>query len=97
MLIRAGDVANAMPHLREAARLEPANPQYSYVLAVALHDSGQVDQACEQLEKLLTLQPYNRTARLSLIQYYLENGKEPKAQAVMQSWKKLNPGDPALK
>ncbi|KAI1691782.1 tetratricopeptide repeat domain-containing protein [Ditylenchus destructor] len=97
MLIRAGDTANAMPHLREAARLEPANPQYTYVLAVALHDSGQVDQACEQLEKLLALQPYNRNARLSLIQYYLENGKEPKAQVVMQSWKKLNPGDPALK
>ncbi len=97
MLIRAGDTANAMPHLREAARLEPANPQYNYVLAVALHDSGHVDQACEQLEKLLALQPYNRNARLSLIQYYLENGKEPKAQVAMQSWKKLNPGDPALK
>jgi predicted CXXCH cytochrome family protein len=97
MLIRAGDTAKAMPHLREAARLEPANPQYNYVLAVALHDSGHVDQACEQLEKLLAAQPYNRNARLSLIQYYLENGKEPKAQVVMQSWKKLNPGDPALK
>lgn len=97
MLIRAGDTAKAMPHLREAVRLEPANPQYSYVLAVALHDSGRVDQACEQLEKLLTLQPYNRNARLSLIQYYLENGKEPKAQVVMQAWKKLNPADPALK
>ena len=97
MLIRAGDTAKAMQHLREAARLEPANPQYNYVLAVALHDSGQVDQACDQLEKLLALQPYNRNARLSLIQYYLENGKEPKAQVVMQSWKKLNPADPALK
>lgn len=97
MLIRAGNSAKAMPHLREAARLEPANPQYNYVLAVALHDSGHVDQACEHLEKLLALQPYNRNARLSLIQYYLENGKEPKAQVVMQSWKKLNPGDPALK
>lgn len=44
MLIRAGDTANTMPHLREAARLEPANPQYNYVLAVALHDSGHVDR-----------------------------------------------------
>ena len=97
MLIRAGDTPKAMAYLREAARLEPANPQYSFVLAVALHDSGHIDQACEQLERLLKLQPYNRNARLSLIQYYLENGQEPKAQVVMQSWKKLNPGDPALK
>jgi len=97
MLIRAGDMANAMPHLRNAARLDPANAQYAFVLAVALHDSGKVEQACQQLEDLLKRQPYNRNARLSLIQYYLENGQEPKAQAVMQSWKALNPGDPALK
>jgi len=97
MLIRAGDMANAMPHLRNAERLDPANAQYAFVLAVALHDSGKVEQACQQLEDLLKRQPYNRNARLSLIQYYLENGQEPKAQAVMQSWKALNPGDPALK
>lgn len=97
MLIRSGDTANALFHLREAARLEPGNGQYSFVWAVALHDSGSVDKACLQLEDLLKRQPYNRNARLSLIQYYLENGQEPKAQVVMQSWKKLNPGDPALK
>ncbi len=97
MLIRAGDTAKAMPHLRNAARLEPANGQFTFVLAVALHDSGHVDDACQQLEDLLRRQPYNRNARLSLIQYYLENGQEPKAQKVMQSWKALNPGDPALK
>ena len=97
MLIRSGDTANAMPYLRNAVRLDPANAQYAFVLAVALHDGGKVDEATQQLESLLQRQPYNRNARLSLIQYYLENGQEPKAQAVMQSWKKLNPGDPALK
>ena len=96
MLIRSGDTAKAMPHLRNAARLEPANGQFTFVLAVALHDSGHVDEACQQLEDLLKRQPYNRNARLSLIQYYLENGQEPKAQKVMQSWKALNPSDPAL-
>ncbi|MGY2361021.1 tetratricopeptide repeat protein [Pseudomonas azotoformans] len=97
MLIRAGDTAKAMSHLRNAARLEPANGQFTFVLAVALHDSARVDEACQQLENLLKRQPYHRNARLSLIQYYLENGQEPKAQVVMQRWKKLNPGDPALK
>ena len=63
----------------------------------AAHDSGQVQQACQQLEAVLQRQPYHRDARLTLIQYYLENGQEPKAQQVMQSWKQLNPGDPALK
>ncbi|KAA0945943.1 hypothetical protein FQ186_20485 [Pseudomonas sp. ANT_H14] len=38
-----------------------------------------------------TVAAINRNARLSLIQYYLENGQEPKAQAVMQSWKNSTP------
>jgi len=96
-LVRAGKSAQAMPFLRNAARLEPQSAQFGYVLAVALHDSGAVDQACEELERLLKLQPANRNARLSLIQYYLDNGQEPKAQVLLQGWKKMNMGDPALK
>jgi len=96
-LIRAGKTAQAMPALLKAARLEPQNAQYGYVLAVALHDSGKVDEACLELERLLKEQQANRNARLSLIQYYLENGQEPKAQVLLQGWKKMNMGDPALK
>ncbi|MGY2190092.1 tetratricopeptide repeat protein [Pseudomonas sp. SDO5591_S426] len=96
-LVRAGKADQAMPYLRKAAQLEPQSPQYGYVLAVALHDSGKIDQACEELERLLKVQPANRNARLSLIQYYLDNGQEPKAQALLQGWKKMNMGDPALK
>ncbi|MFJ7281473.1 tetratricopeptide repeat protein [Pseudomonas sp. NPDC099000] len=96
-LVRAGQSAQAMPALRKAAQLEPQNAQYGYVLAVALHDSGKIDEACEELERLLKVQPANRNARLSLIQYYLDNGQEPKAQVLLQGWKKMNMGDPALK
>ncbi|WP_223481710.1 MULTISPECIES: tetratricopeptide repeat protein [unclassified Pseudomonas] len=96
-LIRADKTAQAMPVLRKAAGLEPHSAQFGYVLAVALHDSGKVDEACEELERLLKVQPANRNARLSLIQYYLENGQEPKAQVLLQGWKKMNMGDPALK
>ncbi|MCU0070278.1 tetratricopeptide repeat protein [Pseudomonas koreensis] len=96
-LIRAGKTDDAMSQLRKAAQLEPQSPQYGYVLAVALHESGKVDEACAQLEKMLKAQPANRNARLSLIQWYLDSGQEPKAQVLLQGWKKLNPGDPALK
>jgi predicted CXXCH cytochrome family protein len=96
-LVRAGKSAQAMPALRKAAQLEPQNGQYGYVLAVALHDSGKVDEACAELERLLKVQPANRNARLSLIQYYLDSGQEPKAQVLLQAWKKMNMGDPALK
>lgn len=96
-LVRAGQSAQAMPALRKAAQLEPQNAQYGYVLAVALHDSGKVDAACAELERLLKVQPANRNARLSLIQYYLDNGQEPKAQVLLQGWKAMNLADPALK
>jgi predicted CXXCH cytochrome family protein len=96
-LVRAGKSDQAMAALRKAAQLEPQNAQYGYVLAVALHDSGKIDQACAELERLLKVQPANRTARLALIQYYLNSGQEPKAQVLLQGWKKMNMGDPALK
>lgn len=95
-LIRHADSARAMTALSKAAELEPQNGQYAYVLAVALHDSGQLGAANRQLEALLKRLPTQRNARLSLIQYYLESGQEPKAQVLMQQWKQLNPGDPAL-
>lgn len=96
-LIRAGQAAQAMPYLRKAAHLEPQSGQFGYVLAVALHDSGKIDEACAELERLLKAQPTNRNARLSLIQYYLDNGQEPKAQVLLQGWKRMNSDDPALK
>ena len=64
---------------------------------MALQGNGQVGKACEQLEEQLKRQPFNREARLSLIQFYPENGEEPKAQAVLQAWKAINPEDVALK
>ena len=96
-LIRAGNREHAMQALRAAVKLEPLNAQYGYVLAVALHEQGKLDEACALLEKLIEQQPTNRSARLALIQYYLNSGREPKAQVLLQGWKKLNPGDPALK
>ena len=83
--------------LRKAAQLEPENAQYGYVLAVALHDSGKVEAACEELERLLKVQPANRNVRQALIHYYLKGGQEPKAQMLLQDWKKINMDDPALK
>ena len=96
-LVRAGKTDQAMLALRKAAQLEPENAQYGYVLAVALHDSGKVEAACEELERLLKVQPANRNARQALIHYYLKGGQEPKAQMLLQDWKKINMDDPALK
>ena len=86
-----------MSALQQAVTLEPDNAQYRYVLAVALHQNGQVGPACDHMEELLKRQPAFRDARLALIQFYLDSGQEPKAQVVLQAWKKINPEDLALK
>jgi len=96
-MIRAGQRVQAIPALRRAARLEPQNAQYGYVLAVALYENGQVDEACSQLEQMLEHQPANRNARLLLIQYDLKNGHEPKARRLIEAWTHINPEDPALR
>ena len=96
-MIRGGQPEQAMKALQQAVKLEPDNSQYRYVLAVALQQSGQLEQACAQMEELLKRQPAFRDARLALIQFYLDSGQEPKAQVVLQAWKQINPEDMALK
>ena len=54
-------------------------------------------KACEQWEERLKRQPFNREARLWLIQFSLENGEESKAQSMQQVCKTINPEDVALK
>ena len=85
-----------MSALGTAAQLEPQNAQYGYVLAVALHESGKVEQARAELERLLNVQPANRSVRRSLIQYNLDSGQAAKARVLLEDWKTINTGDPLL-
>lgn len=95
-LVRAGEYAGAIEAFRQADRLEPENPQYGYVLAIALHDSGQPQAAIEQLQALLQRQPQNRAARMALVNYAQQTrNAELIQQAVGELWE-INPDDPLL-
>lgn len=56
-LVRQGRVAESLPYLAEASRREPTNVRFSYVYAVALHDSGQGAKALQVLGRALRLRP----------------------------------------
>ncbi|WP_353846443.1 tetratricopeptide repeat protein, partial [Pseudomonas sp.] len=86
----------AMAALREAVRLEPDNAHYGFVLAVALHDTGHPDQAVAELQRRLAQQPANREVRLTLVQYYLEQGHSDQAARLQAELAAINPDDPAL-
>ncbi|MOA53836.1 Beta-barrel assembly-enhancing protease [compost metagenome] len=78
-------------------RLSPDDAQFRFVLAIALHDSGQPDAANQELEQLLQRHPANRGARLTLVDYLRESGQMQKVQMLMAELEQQNPDDPALR
>ncbi|MDT4875113.1 Beta-barrel assembly-enhancing protease [compost metagenome] len=97
MLLRKGDLPDALKAFAEAVRLEPKSVAYDYAYAVALHDSGQLEAAGHRLEELLERDPANREARLALINYWREAGQIQKVQALLAELEQQNPDDPALR
>lgn len=96
-LVRAGEHAKALQALARAAQLEPDSPEYGYVYAIALHDTGKADLAREQLQTLLARQPSHRAARFALMGYLKEVGQDAQARQLAAELALINPADPALR
>lgn len=56
-LFRAGQIAQAVPLLRQAVMLAPKNPMYSSNLGELLRLSGKLDEATAELDRAITLTP----------------------------------------
>jgi predicted CXXCH cytochrome family protein len=95
-LVRQGNLADALPELTLAQQLGPDNADYAYVLAVALHDSGEKDRALRLLERQLKADPANRQVRLALISYLGTHQAPAQMAALMEELRAQNPDDPAL-
>lgn len=93
-LIRARQMPAAIAALRRAVALAPENPRYSFVLGVALHDSGQLQQANSALQAGLDRHPASRELRLTLAQYLRQQGDAQGAQQQMLALQQINPQDP---
>lgn len=95
-LVRSGDYPAAIKAFAKADELAPDNPQYGYVLAIALHDSGQREAAIAQLQEMLKRQPQNRGASMALLNYAQETRDVELMQQVVGDLWEINPDDPAL-
>ncbi|WP_022963732.1 tetratricopeptide repeat protein [Halopseudomonas pelagia] len=93
-LVRQGNLADALPAFTQAQQLAPDNPDYTYVLAIALHDSGKPEQARQLLRKQLAADPANRQLRLALVSYLGATAAE--AVLLMEQLREQNPDDPAI-
>jgi len=79
--VRQKRVAEALPLLEAAARIDPDNSRYAYVYGVALHDSGRAGQGVAVLEQALMRFPNNPDILSALAAYARDAGDPKRAEA----------------
>jgi Flp pilus assembly protein TadD len=87
----------ALTLLARAVTLQPGNTRYSYVYAVALHSSGQVDQAITVLQQAHERRPADREVLVGLIAFERDKGNRLLAISYAQQLVQLLPDDPNAK
>jgi tetratricopeptide (TPR) repeat protein len=96
-LIRLRQPGPAMSSLRRAVELDPAIARYTYVLAVALHSSGQVEESIRRLQDAVQRWPYDRDLLMALTSFQLESGRRQDAQATARRLQAACPADPQVR
>jgi predicted CXXCH cytochrome family protein len=87
----------AMGSFRRAVELDPATARYSYVYAVALHSTGQVDESIRRLQEAVKRWPYDREMLMALTSFQLESGKRQDAQVTARRLVAAYPADPQVR
>ena len=95
--IRLQQAELAMGSLRRAVELDPATARYSYVYAVALHSTGQVDESIRRLQEAVKRWPYDRDVLMALTSFQLESGKRQDAQVTARRLVAAYPTDPQVR
>ncbi|MEZ4287752.1 MAG: tetratricopeptide repeat protein [Polyangiales bacterium] len=67
--VRNKQPKNALEHMEKAYRLQPTNPRYGYVYAIALHDGGEKAAAIKVLNSVQKANPDDINIRQLLEQY----------------------------
>jgi predicted CXXCH cytochrome family protein len=87
LMVRQGKLSEALPYLQTAAREGSRNSRYAYVYAVALWETGNKNQAVEELESALELNPGSQELVSALASYYQQLGEEEKLGLLMQQYR----------
>ncbi|WP_457667727.1 tetratricopeptide repeat protein [Thiolapillus sp.] len=94
--VRQKAVADAIPLLAKAAKLDADNRHYPYVYAVALHSTGKLDQAIAVLEKIRVKYPDDVDTLYALATFHRDAGQRDEALAYARRLAKLMPTDPGV-
>lgn len=95
-LIRQQRLPEAMNFLSEAVSKTPEVARFSYVFAVALHDTGKVSEAMDVLKNALVRHPYDRDVLFALITYEVEAGAVTSALERAGLLSQLEPNNPEI-
>jgi Flp pilus assembly protein TadD len=92
-LVRQQRLRDAIPELAQAAQLRPDVPRYAYVYGVALHETGQVQQALQVLTEVHQRHPADRDILVALVEYHRQAGDRQAAIAWARKLVEVSPGD----
>lgn len=90
-LVRQHRANDAIIYLSKAATDAPDDSQYSYVFAVALHDTGKPADAIKTLKGALSRHPYDRDLLLTLAAYEYERGNKADTVKYLTLLRQLEP------
>ncbi|HWX23962.1 MAG TPA: tetratricopeptide repeat protein [Vicinamibacteria bacterium] len=96
LLLRKGDAAAALPHLRKASELRPGEPIFDQQLAFALEKTQDLDGASAVYRKVLQKTPDAAEVRGRLAEILFNQGKADDAIALARAGIQRDPNVPVL-
>ena len=96
LLKQRGELERALNRFREAARLDPEQPQWLHGAATILHDLGRNEEALDVLEQVLTSAPYFVQAYVTKAYAYAALGQPNKAEQSLRTAVRMQPSHSTL-
>ena len=90
MLIRNDRIEEAKPHLLDALRLNPQNPESHFQMAILLEKSGDLQGALQELQKTLSLDPKKAEVHYRAARILQRLGKNKEALQEFDQFKKAS-------
>ncbi|HZH04675.1 MAG TPA: DUF3857 domain-containing protein, partial [Myxococcaceae bacterium] len=94
--LREGRLAEAIERWRAALALRQDDLHARRALASLLSDAARVDEATQELDRILAQDPFDNATRLARAELAAANGRFPEAQAVFAAARALSPEDPEV-
>ena len=96
-MVRQGQTAAGIDHLKIAAELDPENSRFNYVYGVALYSTGSYQEAINFLEEARQHTPFDRDILYGLVSYYGEMGQLKEARGIAEELSGYYPEDQRYK